>query len=588
MKVFMLAAALVGSTWARCPNDCNGKGTCNSASVCECYTNYMGNDCSQRVCTFGKAWIDTNLGDLNANGLIDTDQQVFMGFVNTLTGEQYDPNYAVARTSNTAPWDEAHFYRECSNKGICNRKTGLCDCFPGFEGNGCRRMSCPLDCNGHGKCQLVEDERADYTLWDQDKVQGCSCDPGYTGPDCSIRECPMGADPVEFTYTNVDAVYKLEFPEVKAQKWDEGKTPNGPTFFTITYTDEFGDEWTTHAITLYYQANCHADVKKWDPETLSTATCTSTAFVAKPTTNTSHFGYVRASTFLDDFYNTNFLFDDSFVGEQVNNTLKHLPNDKIRNPYVWTVYNPVEFVGTVGSPTSPNADKGFLYPAASVPNFDEFAGVGGVTPITGKDWWRCHSEIGGTYCSDYSFGQGPSSATDAPNYRFPIFASAGDLSGAHQDIGKAAASYLSCPLWSVCIFIRISGARGSRKMGVNYHYKPASYLLKAGKKAPQAHTPFEANSDDYEIIYGAERRGNDQSSGTPQILKFSSVGATRVWVRELDGDPVIEYKDVTSGTDIHACSRRGLCDYNTGRCDCFFGYTGNNCHIRTPSEMQGL
>merc|ERR1711934_1283979 len=133
--------------------------------------------------------IDTNLGDLNANGIIDTDQQVYSGYANTLVGEQYDPNYGVARTSNTAPWDEAHFYRECSNKGVCNRKTGICDCFPGFEGEGCRRMSCPLDCNGHGRCQLIEHEKLNtaYTLWDQDKVQRCKCDPGYSGPDFSAR-----------------------------------------------------------------------------------------------------------------------------------------------------------------------------------------------------------------------------------------------------------------------------------------------------------------------------------------------------------------------------------------------------------------
>merc|ERR1711939_717769 len=333
-----------------------------------------GNDCSQRLCNFGKAWIDTNLGDLNANGIIDTDQQVYTGYANTIVGEQYDPNYGVARTSNTAQWDEAHFYRECSNKGVCNRKTGLCDCFPGFEGEGCRRMSCPLDCNGHGRCQLIEHEKlnTEYTLWDQDKVQRCNCDPGYSGPDCSTRECPKGIDPVEFTYTNADSVYKIEFHSLTSDDWNKGNLPNGPTYFTLTYTDDFGDVWTTHAVTMYYQANCATDPKKWDPETKSTSTCTSTPFMASPTYDnaTAHggqtgtvFGDVRNARFLNKFYQTNFLYDHSFVGEQVNNTLKNLPNDLIRAPYVWTVYNPVEFTGTVAEPESPNAAVGFLYPA---------------------------------------------------------------------------------------------------------------------------------------------------------------------------------------------------------------------------------
>ena len=134
-------------------------------------------------------------------------------------------------------------------------------------------MSCPLDCNGHGKCQLIEHEKLNsmYTLWDQDKVQRCKCDPGYSGPDCSVRECPKGIDPVEFTYSNADSVYKLEFPAVPSQAWNTGKVPNGPTYFTLTYTDDFGDVWTTHAITMYHQANCATDLAtKWDPATKST------------------------------------------------------------------------------------------------------------------------------------------------------------------------------------------------------------------------------------------------------------------------------------------------------------------------------
>jgi len=595
MKIFMLAIAFVGTAFARCPNDCNGKGICNAASVCECYPNYMGNDCSERLCNFGKAWIDTNLGDLNANGNMDTDQQVYAGYANTLVGEQYDPNYGVARKTNTDSWDEAHFYRECSNKGICNRKTGICDCFPGFEGEGCRRMSCPLDCNGHGQCQLIEHEYLNdmYTLWDQDKVQRCKCDPGYSGPDCSTRECPKGIDPVEFTYKNVDSVYKIEFKSVGAvnqvalkigDKWNKGIMPNGPTYFTLTYLDDFGDEWTTHAITMYYQANCGSDLKdltKWDPETKADSTCISTPFMANPSLDTT-FGNVRDPDFLAKFYDTNFLYDADFLGEQVNNTLKKLPNDFIRAPYVWTAYNPVESTGTVAAPAAKSATKGFLYPTASVPDFDKSLGIPTGDGIKG-DWWKCHHQTGGDHCSTYGFS-GPSLATDDPKYRFPMFFNRNQLTAAGQKPDQAALKYLHCSVFSVCIFIKIQSPEGNKKLSLNYHYKPASYLLKDGKSAP---TSFEAKIADYDVVFGAEQRGNDDNTDHPDIVDLNHVGETRLWDRELDGDPVITYAKGTAD-DLQTCSRRGLCDFDTGKCECFFGYMGVRCHVRTPSKIQGL
>jgi hypothetical protein len=51
--------------------------------------------------------------------------------------------------------DEGHFYMECSNQGLCDRGTGMCECFEGYSGRACASTSCPNDCNGKGSCATI-------------------------------------------------------------------------------------------------------------------------------------------------------------------------------------------------------------------------------------------------------------------------------------------------------------------------------------------------------------------------------------------------------------------------------------------------
>jgi len=51
--------------------------------------------------------------------------------------------------------DEGHFYMECSNQGLCDRGTGLCECFEGYSGRACASTTCPNDCSGKGICSTV-------------------------------------------------------------------------------------------------------------------------------------------------------------------------------------------------------------------------------------------------------------------------------------------------------------------------------------------------------------------------------------------------------------------------------------------------
>jgi hypothetical protein len=51
--------------------------------------------------------------------------------------------------------DEGHFYMECSNQGLCDRGTGECECFYGYNGIDCGSTSCPDDCSGNGRCLSI-------------------------------------------------------------------------------------------------------------------------------------------------------------------------------------------------------------------------------------------------------------------------------------------------------------------------------------------------------------------------------------------------------------------------------------------------
>merc|ERR1719502_978898 len=88
---------------------------------------------------------------------------------------------------------------ECSNKGLCDRKTGECKCFDNYDGKACERTVCPGNCNGRGRCikqeQLAYEASKTYSEpWDALKHVGCVCDLGARGPDCSLEECPSGSD----------------------------------------------------------------------------------------------------------------------------------------------------------------------------------------------------------------------------------------------------------------------------------------------------------------------------------------------------------------------------------------------------------
>jgi hypothetical protein len=135
----LIIALTIGLAAASCPNGCSGNGICGANDKCSCHQNWQGSDCSLRACTATLAWADT------ADGT-----------------------------------NQAHYYAECGNKGVCDRKTGECKCFDGYEGKGCRRSTCPEGCSGHGTCEYIEELAGDF----YDRRTG----PGNQNKDFSCKD----------------------------------------------------------------------------------------------------------------------------------------------------------------------------------------------------------------------------------------------------------------------------------------------------------------------------------------------------------------------------------------------------------------
>jgi len=219
---------------AACDNQCSGHGSCLTDDVCNCYDNYGvglsydSGDCSQRICPFDIAWVDTP----NRKG-------------------------------------QFHKYAECSGRGICDRDSGECNCFDGYEGKACKRSSCPNDCSGHGTCEYIEDlyfaaTWNDYTNknfnqdpatfpypgWDANKERACVCDATWGDVDCSKRMCPYGTDVLDVR-NNLLVSTKYQVQELRfatMNRLDQAGGGNTGRTFALTFKTRLNETFTTYPI----------------------------------------------------------------------------------------------------------------------------------------------------------------------------------------------------------------------------------------------------------------------------------------------------------------------------------------------------
>jgi len=245
---------------AECPNACSSHGRCGAFDMCVCYRNWMANDCSERICQFALAHVDTPKGDLQAaSGALTGPESLVIqhdAMYPYGTTEQY-PN--VVDTDGNVLDNSAHEYRECANKGLCDRSTGTCTCFDGYDGAACQRASCPTTssgrCSGHGTCETIRtiaglDNNNIYQLWDENQSMGCVCDGGFTGADCSEHQCKHGTDPLYY-----DDFANIIYSNYTIQIYTMVETTISGNY-SLIFTDATGEDWQTGPIS--WNGNCKA------------------------------------------------------------------------------------------------------------------------------------------------------------------------------------------------------------------------------------------------------------------------------------------------------------------------------------------
>lgn len=232
LQIFAVALSFLAVVNAGCDNACSGHGICGERGICSCYDNWglgmsmFSGDCSQRVCPFEVAWIDT-------------------------------PDKRGGH----------HKYAECAARGLCNRESGECECFPGYEGKACARSVCPNDCSGHGRCAYIEDMpykvvpqdymkgnflaqspmTLPYYSWDKTKTRGCVCDPEYGDVDCSKRMCPFGTDIMD-QRLNMVAAKKYQVQQIFFRADGDNYGTLAARTFALTFKSKLNETFTTYPI----------------------------------------------------------------------------------------------------------------------------------------------------------------------------------------------------------------------------------------------------------------------------------------------------------------------------------------------------
>lgn len=501
----------------------------------------------------------------------------------------------------TATYDEAHFYKECAGKGTCDRSSGECECYPGFEGTGCLRASCPEDCSGHGFCKRIADVTDTYLGWDAFNSQYCVCEPGYEGADCSLRTCPKGHDPIHRGMFN-----EIQTITLKDHWRLQGPGDHGSdAAMALVFTDEFGDEWATESF-LIKPKGTRATVCDND----AAATDRSAKHLTAPLVDYGDGSGVSVTTTNAGGPNTVYCTQAlGLVGGVASGAAPALT--MISGGSGYDPSNPpLVRLKAAGTGYECSASGG-EFPTAIVNEAGQVSGIDftGIT-CTGVAFAVNWLEIEdpphpGTW---FSYTEGAKNMARAlenlPNNVVPAVTISVQndtppnvaFSGADLLASGTAGTSNIIPTTTNNVNFRITFTDNSGDIPmlqvrfgnpVTRGVVPASGTAPSAAvlaKVPQAWIHTAGTSGDIGASvprWSCAGVGADGQNRATADATGNACSGTGGWVSDL-----LTIAETTKGTKYNdVCSRRGICDYSSGECKCFAGFTDIDCHVQNALAM---
>jgi len=424
----------------------------------------------------------------------------------------------------------------------------------------------------HGKNRFTDSYTHELTaLWDSGKTMGCVCDPKWEGPDCSKRMCPRSNYNL---YNN-----EVTFPEV--QKVTITAATYSNQHFALLFRSRLGEEFITRPLaaydlavlqaeffygdTLYKMPNTNgnnlqgANIVNQLSSNLFTPDMKFTGISgSNPLNSNPGSSGMSSSTAITGARSGKLTsFDDSlidlysnFTSLDVQTALEMLPNSVLRHVEVNLDYT---FYTTSANAIAPGPlDSGLSSTSSGIPTTDP--ALKEATPGTEAVNLNLYITFAGDQTPGDQFMLECIFDPCGPYQPFPFDSSASKYFGAGcypallRPLGLATSLTPNAATTLPCVV--------SNELDSNHNMGRGPIVGGTFPSVGGAAVPFSVGS----------------------VTTLQSVTAPTI---DVSSFTTLVYTSALATSLNLECSGRGKCDYSSGVCDCFEGYTDEACGTQT-------